>query len=63
MTRKERMRVCSLLKAAHGARVSIEVQEPCKALWIVIEGPNGDWTANVQDAGSPTLAMLLAGWR
>lgn len=59
MTRRERARVGALLKAEYGPLVTVEVQEPCKALWITIEGPNGDWTASVDHANSPILPFLV----
>jgi carboxylesterase type B len=34
VTRRQRARVGALLKHAYGPRVSVEVQRPCKALWI-----------------------------
>jgi hypothetical protein len=49
------------LKHAYGPRVSVEVQRPCKALWITIEGPAGDWTANIT-TDSPLLLFLLPGF-
>ena len=62
MTRRQRARVGALLKHAYGPRVNVEVQRPCKALWITIEGPAGDWTANITDTNSPLLLFLLPGF-
>jgi hypothetical protein len=59
VTRKERARVGALLKHEYGPLVSVQVQRPCKALWITIEGPAGNWTANVADIDSPLLLFLL----
>jgi hypothetical protein len=59
MTRKEQARVGALLKHEYGPLVTVEVQHPCKALWITIEGPGGYWTANIADVGSPLLLFLL----
>jgi hypothetical protein len=61
MTAGEREEVCRLLRERYGDAITIEVQEPCKALWIVIEGENGDFTANVTHANAPLLRLLLAG--
>jgi hypothetical protein len=59
VTRRQRARVGALLKYAYGPSVSVQVQQPCKALWITIEGPAGDWTANITHTDSPLLLFLL----
>jgi len=60
MTRRQRKHACHRLKKKYGDTITIEVQQPCKALWITIEGPNGGWHANVTHANAPVLRMLLA---
>jgi hypothetical protein len=62
VTRRQRARVGALLKHVYGPRVSVEVQRPCKALWITIEGPAGDWTVAIARVDSPLLTLLLPGF-
>jgi hypothetical protein len=59
VTRKERGRIGALLKAEYWPWLHVEVQKPCNAVWITVEGPNGDWHANVAHLDSPSLLFLL----